>query len=139
MARIPTSNTIYIDAAETKETRIITRAELVAMYTALTTFASHDWIGIFTDSLSSLQAIRHHSTNPSTRRYRRYHHHMLLLGSMTYLLETRRLLGFRTTLHEIMANTNIRGNDLADAAAKQAVTEFDTLPPAQMIRMNVGR
>jgi hypothetical protein len=30
------------------------RAEVVAIHTALTTFASHEWIGIFTDYLSSL-------------------------------------------------------------------------------------
>ncbi len=49
---IPTSTTIYIDAAGTEETRTIMRADLVAIHTALTTFDTHDWIGIFTDSLS---------------------------------------------------------------------------------------
>jgi len=51
VVHIPTSTTIYIDAAGTKETRTIMRAELVAIHTALTTFVTHDWIGIFTDSL----------------------------------------------------------------------------------------
>ena len=54
MVHIPTSTIIYIDAAGTKETRTIMRAELVDIHTALTTFITHDWIGIFTDSLSSL-------------------------------------------------------------------------------------
>jgi hypothetical protein len=60
VVHIPTSTTIYIDAAGTEETRTIMRAELVAIHTALSAFAEHEWIGIFTDSLSSLQAIRHH-------------------------------------------------------------------------------
>ena len=47
VVHIPTATTIYIDAAGTDETRTIMRAELVAIYTALTTFASHEWIGIF--------------------------------------------------------------------------------------------
>ena len=60
VVHIPTSTTIFIDAAGTEETRTIMRAELVAIHTALTTFERHDWVGIFTDSLSSLQAIRQH-------------------------------------------------------------------------------
>ncbi len=58
MVHIPTATTIYIDAAGAEETRTIMPAELVAIYTALTTFTSHVWIGIFTDSLFSLQAIQ---------------------------------------------------------------------------------
>ncbi len=68
------------------------------IYMALTTFFTHDWIGIFTDSLSSLQSIRHHHTNPGTTSAKHYHHHNLLLGSITDLLEIRRLAGIRTTL-----------------------------------------
>ena len=51
---IPTITTIYIDDAGTEETRTIKRAELVAIYTALTIFSTHDWICIFRDYLSSL-------------------------------------------------------------------------------------
>ncbi len=123
---IPTNTTIYIDAAGTKETRTIMRAELVAIHTVLAMFSTHDWICIFTNSLSSLQAIRHHHTNPGTTSAKHYHHNRLLLDSITDLLETRRLLGLRITLHKIRAHTNIRGNDLANAAAKLAVTHYDT-------------
>jgi ribonuclease HI len=66
VVHIPSKTTIYIDASRTKETRTLMRAELVAMHTALTKFGTHDWIGIFTDSKSNLQAIRHHHTNPGT-------------------------------------------------------------------------
>jgi hypothetical protein len=54
VVHIPTATTIYIDAAGTEETRTILRAELVAIHTALTTLASLEWTGVFTDSLSNL-------------------------------------------------------------------------------------
>ena len=76
---------IYIDVAGTEETRTITRAELVAIHTALTTFSTHEWIGVFTNSLSSIQAIRHHHTNSGTTSAKHYHHHMLLVDSITTL------------------------------------------------------
>jgi hypothetical protein len=115
------------------------RAELVAIHTALTIFASHELIGIFTDSLSSLQAIRHHYSIPGTGGPKHYHHHKLLLGSITNLLEARRSKGLRTTLHKIRAHINIRGNDLATAAAKLVVTHFDILPPPQTMRAEIRK
>ena len=63
---------------------------------------------------------------------------MLLLDSITDLLETRQRSSLSTTLHKIRAHTNIRGNDLADAAAKLAVTHYDTLPPTQTRRVEIG-
>jgi hypothetical protein len=51
------------------------RAELVAMYTALDKFATHEWVGIFADSLSNLQAIRHRYTNPATHGPQNYDRH----------------------------------------------------------------
>ena len=138
MVHIPTATIIYIDAAGTEETRTIVRAELVAIHTALATFAALEWIGVFTYSLSSLHDIDHHNTNPGIGGAKHYHHHMLLLESITELLDTRASLGFRTSLHKIRGRTRIRGNDLADAAAKLAVQSFYTLPPAQTIRVDVG-
>ncbi len=120
MVHIPTNTTIYIDVLGTEETRTIMRADLVGIHTALTTFSTHEWIGIFTDSLSCLQAIRQHNTNLGTTKTKHYHHHRLLMDSMTDLLETRRGSGLRTTLHKIRAHTNMWGNNLADAAANQA-------------------
>ena len=114
-----TRTTIYIiDADGTEETRTITRAELVAIHTAFTTFAPHEWIGIFTDSKSNLQAIRHHTSNPDIRSSLYYHHHMLLLESITDLLEARKMAGFHTTLPKIRAHNKNRENHLADAATK---------------------
>jgi hypothetical protein len=107
------------------------RAELVAIHTVLTTFIAPDLIGIITDYLSSLQAIRHHHSNPGTTSAKHYQNHSLLLGSITDLIETKMLAGLSTTLHIIRGHTNIRGNNLADAAAKLAVTHYETLPPPQ--------
>jgi hypothetical protein len=63
---------------------------------------------------------------------------MTLLESIVDLLETRIQAGRSTTLHKIRAHTNIRGNDLADAAAKLAVRSFDTLPHHQTRRVDKG-
>ena len=138
MVHIPTSTIVYIDDAGTEETRTIMRAELVAIHTALSTFSTHDWIGVFTDSLSSLQAIRHHHTNSGTTSAKHYHHHMLLLDSIIDLLETRQRPGLSTTLYKIRAIANIRGNDFAAAAAKLAVAHYDTLPLPQTRRVEIG-
>ncbi len=63
---------------------------------------------------------------------------MLLLQSITYLLETRWENGYSTVQRKIRAHTHIRGNDLADAAAKLAVTDYDTLPGENTLRVDVG-
>ncbi len=118
VVHVPTCTTIYIDAGGTDQTRTIMRAELVAIYTALDKFAIHERVGVFTDSMSSLHAIQHRYTNPGIHGPQQYHHHRLLLSGIADLLEERRRQGFRTILHKIRAHTNIRGNDLADAAAK---------------------
>jgi ribonuclease HI len=137
VVHIPTNTTIYIDAAGIEETRTIMRAEMVAIHTALTTSVTHDWIEIFTDYLSSLQAIRHYHTIPGTTNVKHYHHHRLVMGSNTNVLETIRLTGLRTTLHKVKAHTNIQGNELADAAANLAVTHYETLPPPQTRRVEI--
>jgi hypothetical protein len=58
---------------------------------------------------------------------------MLLLNGVTDLLEERRRKRFSTTLHKIYAHTNIRGNYLAEATTKLAVTEYDPLPESQKL------
>jgi hypothetical protein len=98
MVHIPPRTPIYIDATGCEETRTILRAELVTIHTALTRFEDHPWIGIFTDSLSSLRAIRLHYYKPGLATAPHYHHHMFLLQSITNLLETRRKKGYSTSL-----------------------------------------
>ena len=54
MVHVPIYTTIYIDARGTDETRTIMWAELLSIYTTLDKFATHDWVGIFSDSLANL-------------------------------------------------------------------------------------
>ena len=63
---------------------------------------------------------------------------MLLLQSITKLLDARASMGFRTTLHKIRRHARIKGNNLADAASKLAVRNYDALPPGQTTRVEVG-
>ena len=128
VVHVPTCTTLYIDAGGTEESRTIMWAELVAIHTALDKFTAHEWVGIFTDSLSNLHAIRRRYAQQGPTRPRDYHRHMILLSGSTDLLDERRRTGFRTTIHKIRAHTNIRGNDLANTAAKMAVAQYDSLP-----------
>ena len=116
----------------------MTREELVAIYTALDKFATYEWMGIFTDFLSNLHAIRHSDTHQGPISPENYHLHQLLLIGITDLLEERRRRGFRTTLHNIRAHTNIRGNDLANPATKMTVTQYESLPKSQKLKVDVG-
>ena len=90
VVHISTRTTIYKDATGCEETRTIMRAELVAIHTALTRFKDHSWMGIFTYSLSILQAIRLHFYRLGLLIAPQYHHHMLLLQSISHLFDTRR-------------------------------------------------
>jgi hypothetical protein len=45
VVHVPTCIAIYINAGGTDETRTIMRAELVAIFTALNKFATHEWCG----------------------------------------------------------------------------------------------
>jgi hypothetical protein len=63
---------------------------------------------------------------------------MLLVSGITDLLEERRRTGFLTTLHEIRAHTNFRGNDFVDAAAKMVATRYDSLPKAKILKAVIG-
>jgi hypothetical protein len=52
VVHVPICTTLYIDARSTGKTRTVTRAEMVAIYTALDKFDTHEWVGIFTPSLA---------------------------------------------------------------------------------------
>jgi hypothetical protein len=54
-------------------------SELVAIHTALTKFEDHSWLGVFTDSLSNLLAIRLHYYRPGISIAPHYHNYMILL------------------------------------------------------------
>ncbi len=63
---------------------------------------------------------------------------MLLLQSISHLLEFGREKGYSTSIRKIRAHTYIRGNDLADAAARLAVANYDTLSREQAMRVEIG-
>jgi hypothetical protein len=100
VVHVPICRFIYIDALGTNETRTIMRAELVAIYISLDNFVTREWVGIFTDSLSSLHAIRYRYTNLGAHGPQHFRHYMLLLSGITNLLEERTRQGFSTTLHK---------------------------------------
>ena len=58
-------------------------------------------VRIFTDSMSGLKNIKHNTTNPGTGSFPSYHHHILLVISLTIILDMRKVRGFRTTLHKV--------------------------------------
>ena len=84
------------------------RAELVAINTALAKFEEHPLIGVFTDSLSGLQAIRLHYYRPGLTTAPHYHRHVLQLQSISQLLENRQEKGFSATLRKIRTHTHPR-------------------------------
>ena len=68
----PTNTTTYIDASGEEETHTIMRAELGAIHVALDKYKHDPWLGIFTDSQTSLHAIQNELQRPS---HTKYHHH----------------------------------------------------------------
>ena len=132
----PTSTTTYIDASGQDETHTIMRAELVAIYVALDKYKDDKWLGIFTDSQTSLHAIQNQLQRPS---HSAYHHHKPLLTAIVTLIRYRDGLNLPTHLRKIRGHTNIRGNDLADTAAKLVVTSFAEIPTHKKIIVTIGK
>jgi hypothetical protein len=62
------------------------RAELVGIHAALTKFENLPWVGIFTDSMSNLQAIRSFHDQPGISGPLHYHHHSTLIHNIVALL-----------------------------------------------------
>jgi hypothetical protein len=112
------------------------RAELVAIYVALDKYKNDKWIGIFIDSQTGLHAIQNQLQRPSRTAY---HHHKPLLIAIISLIRYREGLNLHTQLQTIRGHTNIRGNDLADTAAKLVVTSFEEIPTSQKIIVTIGK
>jgi hypothetical protein len=74
------------------------RAELGAIYIALDKYKHDPWLGIFTDSQTSLNAIQNELQRPF---HTQYHHHKLLIAAIVELHLYRSELGLPTTLHNI--------------------------------------
>ncbi len=104
------------------------KAVFAAIYVALYKFKQDQWLGIFTDSQTSLHALQNELQRPS---HTTYHHHKSLITAIVDSLLYRAELGLPTILHKIRGHTNIGGNDLADAAVKRVVANWDGIPENQ--------
>ncbi len=112
------------------------RAELTAIQVALNKYKDDPWVGIFTDSQTSLHAIQNELHRPS---HMDYHHHKPLITEIVNSLQYRIKLGLPTILRKIRGHTNIKGNDLVDAAAKRVVTTFEDIPAHQKVTVTIGK
>jgi len=110
------------------------RAKLVAIHAALDKYKNDSWIGIFTDSQASLHAIQNQLQLPS---HTTYHHHKPLIAAIVNTLHYRASLCLPTQINKIRGHTNIRGNDLADAAIKLVVTSFEDIPEHQKLIITI--
>jgi ribonuclease HI len=97
------------------------RAKLAAIHVALDIHKHDPWLSIFTDSKTCLYAIQLELQRPS---HTTYHHHKPLIAATVDSLLYKSELGLTTILHKIRGHTNIRGNHLADVAAKRVVSKF---------------
>ena len=112
------------------------RAELVAIHVALDKYEHDPWIGIFTDSKTSLYTIQHELQIPSQTKY---HHHKPLLAAIVHTLQYRVELALPTIIRKIRGNTNIQGYNLADAAAKKVISAFEDIPESHKLTITIGR
>ncbi len=131
----PSHTTTYIDASGQDETHTIMRAELAVIHVALDIYKHDPWLGIFTDSKTSLHAIHHELQRPSHTTY----HHKPLIATIVDSLIYRAELGLTTILHKIRGHADIKGNDLADAAAKSVVSAWDDILEHQKLTITIGR
>ena len=68
-----------------------------------------------------------------------YHHHKPLLTTIVNLIGYREGLDLPTQLQKNRGHPNIRGNDLADTAAKLVVISFEEIPTVKKITVTIGR
>ena len=112
------------------------RAELAAIHVALNKYKDDLWIGIFTDSQTSLHAIHNELQRPS---HTAYHIHKSLIAAIVISLQYRIKLDPPTILHKIRGHTNIRGIDLVDTATKRVVTSFEGISGHKKVTVTIGK
>jgi hypothetical protein len=79
------------------------RAELAAIHVALDIHKHDPWLGIFTDSKTSLHAIQNKMQRPS---HTTYHHHKPLITAIVDSLLYRAELVLTSILHKIREHTH---------------------------------
>jgi ribonuclease HI len=98
------------------------RAELSAIHAALTRVESDkrtSSLVIFTDSASAIHSISKQMGRPESMRF---HIHRAQLAAISTLMETLALRGCMVRIRKVKAHIGIRGNEMADKAAKQAAS-----------------
>ena len=121
----PTQKAVWRISFKDHDGRINTnlRAELAAIFCALSNTPARTQLHILTDSLTSLQLINTVLYNPERLRFHKHKH--MLHATMAHILlrESRIICG------KVRAHTNVWGNDIADMVAKQAThTDVSTSP-----------
>jgi len=96
-------------------------AEPAAIHVALDKYKDDPWIGIFTDSKTSLHVIQHELERSSNKNY---HHHKPRIAAIVSTLRYLILLGISTILHKIRRHTHIRGNE---TTVKRVETSFEDI------------
>ena len=114
--------TILINATGQEELNTILRAELAAIHQALIEFRDIPTFKCLTDSLTSLQQLQTVLTRPQEVCY--YPHHVLLHAIVEEIV-ARDTKGFVTHIRKVTAHVGVRGNELADAAAKSVIANKD--------------
>ena len=109
--RTPLPGALTIDPAGDGPSNTITRAELAAIWAALTKGATT----VATDSAASLWMIQRALLNPNSLRQNRLHRPLLLA-----ILELLRAAGGPVELIKVKAHTGVVGNEMADLAANDA-------------------
>ncbi len=111
----PTEDVTYIEPTARGMNNTVTRAELVAIYTALNNLQERRELKILTDSATSLQLIQKTIKQPMEVRD---HLHKAVLFTTADLIKQRDTEGKTTFLGKVRAHIGVRGNEKADEAAK---------------------
>jgi len=111
------------------------RAELVTIQVALDKSKNGKWIGIFTDSQTSIHATQSQLQRPS---HTTYQQPKPGIAAIVTALHYRASLGLPTKLYKIRGHTNIRGDDFADTASKLNVASFEDIPEQHKFTATIG-
>jgi ribonuclease HI len=102
-----------------------TKAELMAIMTALLTCPQHCLVSIYTDSQSSIQLIENQTIHENTRKKFKTKN-FSIITSIQHIINT---LSLKVIFHKIKAHTGNRLNDLVDSLAKSAPPETLIINP----------
>ena len=105
-----------------------TKAELMAIMTALLTCPQNCLVSIYTDSQSSIQLLENKTQYLNTRKKFKIKN-FSIISSIQHIIDT---LSLKITLHKIKAHSGNGFNDLADNLAKSASAEILAINPSSI-------